>query len=127
MEAPKGEFGVYLVADGSNRPYRAKLRAPGYPHLAGMDHLCKGHQLADVSAILGSLDIVFGESRFAAPDTNSKVVVHWGDGGRSFTSGTELDGDSISGVALADLDADGLLDLYATTGFMSFARNKPDG
>ena len=61
VEAPKGEFGVYLVADGSNRPYRAKLRAPGYPHLAGMDHLCKGHQLADVSAILGSLDIVFGE------------------------------------------------------------------
>ncbi|MEO0681205.1 MAG: NADH-quinone oxidoreductase subunit D [Pseudomonadota bacterium] len=61
VEAPKGEFGVYLVSDGSNRPYRAKLRAPGYPHLAAMDHICKGHQLADVSAILGSLDIVFGE------------------------------------------------------------------
>ncbi|MEM6535095.1 MAG: NADH-quinone oxidoreductase subunit D [Pseudomonadota bacterium] len=61
VEAPKGEFGVYLVADGSNRPYRVKLRAPGFPHLAAMDHLCKGHQLADVSAILGSLDIVFGE------------------------------------------------------------------
>ncbi|SEA21819.1 NADH-quinone oxidoreductase subunit D [Rubrimonas cliftonensis] len=61
VEAPKGEFGVYLVADGSNRPYRAKIRAPGYPHLAAMDHICKGHQLADVSAILGSLDIVFGE------------------------------------------------------------------
>jgi len=61
VEAPKGEFGVYLVSDGSNKPYRAKIRAPGYPHLAAMDHLCKGHQLADVSAILGSLDIVFGE------------------------------------------------------------------
>ena len=61
VEAPKGEFGVYLVSDGTNRPYRAKLRAPGFPHLAAMDHICKGHQLADVSAILGSLDIVFGE------------------------------------------------------------------
>jgi len=61
VEAPKGEFGVYLVADGTNKPYRAKLRAPGYAHLQAMDHLCKGHQLADVSAILGSLDIVFGE------------------------------------------------------------------
>ena len=61
VEAPKGEFGVYLVADGTNRPYKAKIRAPGYPHLAAMDHLCKGHQLADVSAVLGSLDVVFGE------------------------------------------------------------------
>jgi NADH-quinone oxidoreductase subunit D len=61
VEAPKGEFGVYLVADGSNKPYRAKLRAPGYAHLQAMDYLCRGHQLADVSAILGSLDIVFGE------------------------------------------------------------------
>ncbi len=61
VEAPKGEFGVYLVADGTNRPYRAKIRAPGFPHLQAMDHLCKGHMLADVSAILGSLDIVFGE------------------------------------------------------------------
>ena len=61
VEAPKGEFGVYLVSDGTNRPYKAKLRAPGYPHLAAMDHICKGHQLADVSAVLGSLDIVFGE------------------------------------------------------------------
>lgn len=61
VEAPKGEFGVYLVADGTNKPYKAKLRAPGYPHLAAMDHLSKGHQLADVAAILGSLDIVFGE------------------------------------------------------------------
>jgi NADH-quinone oxidoreductase subunit D len=61
VEAPKGEFGVYLVADGSNKPYKVKLRAPGYLHLAAMDHLCRGHQLADVSAILGSLDVVFGE------------------------------------------------------------------
>ncbi len=61
VEAPKGEFGVYLVSDGTNRPYRAKIRAPGFPHLAAMDHLCRGHQLADVSAILGSIDIVFGE------------------------------------------------------------------
>ncbi len=61
VEAPKGEFGVYLVADGTNRPYRCKIRAPGYAHLAAMDFLCKGHMLADVSAVLGSLDIVFGE------------------------------------------------------------------
>ena len=61
VEAPKGEFGVYLVSDGTNRPYRAKIRAPGYAHLSAMDHLCVGHQLADASAILGSLDIVFGE------------------------------------------------------------------
>ena len=61
VEAPKGEFGVYLVSDGTNKPYRAKLSAPGFPHLAAMDYLCRGHQLADVSAILGSLDIVFGE------------------------------------------------------------------
>ncbi len=61
VEAPKGEFGVYLVSDGSNKPYRCKVRAPGFPHLSAMDHLCKGHMLADVSAILGSLDIVFGE------------------------------------------------------------------
>jgi NADH-quinone oxidoreductase subunit D len=61
VEAPKGEFGVYLVADGSNRPYRLKIRAPGFPHLQAMDYLCKGHMIADVSAVLGSLDIVFGE------------------------------------------------------------------
>jgi NADH-quinone oxidoreductase subunit D len=61
VEAPKGEFGVYLVADGSNKPYRLKIRAPGFPHLAAMDYMCKGHMLADVSAVLGSLDIVFGE------------------------------------------------------------------
>jgi NADH-quinone oxidoreductase subunit D len=61
VEAPKGEFGVYLVSDGSNKPYRCHIRAPGFPHLAAMDYLNKGHMLADVSAILGSLDIVFGE------------------------------------------------------------------
>jgi NADH-quinone oxidoreductase subunit D len=61
VEAPKGEFGVYLVSDGSNKPYRCKIRAPGFPHLAAMDFLNKGHMLADVSAILGSIDIVFGE------------------------------------------------------------------
>ncbi|MEE9273657.1 MAG: NADH-quinone oxidoreductase subunit D [Robiginitomaculum sp.] len=61
VEAPKGEFGVYLVSDGSNKPYRCKIRAPGFAHLSAMDHLNRGHMLADVSAILGSLDIVFGE------------------------------------------------------------------
>jgi NADH-quinone oxidoreductase subunit D len=61
VEAPKGEFGVYLVADGTNRPYRCKIRAPGFAHLQAMDLLCRGHMLADVVAVLGSLDIVFGE------------------------------------------------------------------
>ncbi len=61
VEAPKGEFGVYLVSDGTNKPYRCKIRAPGFAHLQAMDFLCKGHMLADVSAIMGSLDIVFGE------------------------------------------------------------------
>ena len=61
VEAPKGEFGVYIVSDGSNRPYRCKIRAPGFYHLAAMDHLCKGHMLADSVAILGAMDIVFGE------------------------------------------------------------------
>ncbi|HEY4265902.1 MAG TPA: NADH-quinone oxidoreductase subunit D [Micropepsaceae bacterium] len=61
VEAPKGEFGVYLVSDGSNRAYRCKIRAPSFPHLQAMDFMCKGHMLADVSAVLGSLDIVFGE------------------------------------------------------------------
>ncbi|WP_374332478.1 NADH-quinone oxidoreductase subunit D [Aestuariivirga sp.] len=61
VEAPKGEFGVYLVSDGTNKPYRCKLRAPGFAHLQAMDHICRGHMLADVSAVLGSLDIVFGE------------------------------------------------------------------
>ncbi|MEM9524266.1 MAG: NADH-quinone oxidoreductase subunit D, partial [Pseudomonadota bacterium] len=61
IEAPKGEFGVYLVADGTNKPYRVKLRAPGYLHLQAMDYVAKGHQLADVSAIIGTMDIVFGD------------------------------------------------------------------
>jgi NADH-quinone oxidoreductase subunit D len=61
VEAPKGEFGVYLVADGTNKPYKCKIRAPGFAHLQAMDFLCRGHLLADVSAILGSIDIVFGE------------------------------------------------------------------
>jgi NADH-quinone oxidoreductase subunit D len=60
-EAPKGEFGVYLVSDGSNRPYRVKIAAPGFKHLQGMDVMTRGHMVADVSAILGTLDIVFGE------------------------------------------------------------------
>jgi len=61
VEAPKGEFGVYLVSDGGNKPYRCKLRAPSYAHLSAMDFLCRKHMLADVSAILGSIDVVFGE------------------------------------------------------------------
>ncbi|AWM86894.1 NADH-quinone oxidoreductase subunit D [Microvirga sp. 17 mud 1-3] len=61
VEAPKGEFGVYLVADGTNKPYRCKIRAPGFAHLQAMDFMCRGHMLADVAGILGSLDIVFGE------------------------------------------------------------------
>lgn len=61
VEAPKGEFGVYLVADGTNAPYRCKIRAPGFAHLQAMDFMSRGHQLADISAVLGSLDIVFGE------------------------------------------------------------------
>jgi NADH-quinone oxidoreductase subunit D len=60
-EAPKGEFGVYMVADGTNRPYRCKIRAPGFAHLQAMEVLSKGHMLADAVAIIGSLDIVFGE------------------------------------------------------------------
>ena len=61
VEAPKGEFGVYLVSDGSNKPYRVKIRAPGYLHLQAMDHMAAGHQLADVAAIIGTMDVVFGE------------------------------------------------------------------
>ena len=61
VEAPKGEFGVYLVADGTNKPWRVKLRAPGYLHLQSMDHIARGHLLADVAAIIGSMDVVFGE------------------------------------------------------------------
>jgi NADH-quinone oxidoreductase subunit D len=61
VEAPKGEFGVFLVADGTNRPYRCKIRAPGFAHLQGLDFMSRGHMLADVSAIIGTLDVVFGE------------------------------------------------------------------
>ena len=61
VEAPKGEFAVYLVSDGSNKPYRCKIRAPGFAFLSAMDYLSKGHMLADTVAIIGSLDIVFGE------------------------------------------------------------------
>ena len=61
VEAPKGEFGVYLSSDGSSKPYKCKIRAPGFTHLQAMDYLIKGHMLADVPAVLGSMDIVFGE------------------------------------------------------------------
>src|SRR5437764_1172226 len=61
VEAPKGEFGVYLISDGTNKPYRCKIRAPGFPHLQALDMMTRGHQLADMSANIGSLDIVFGE------------------------------------------------------------------
>ena len=61
VEAPKGEFGVYLVADGSNKPYRCKIRAPGFAHLQGSDFMAKGHMLSDLAAIIGSMDVVFGE------------------------------------------------------------------
>ncbi|MEC7596453.1 MAG: NADH-quinone oxidoreductase subunit D [Pseudomonadota bacterium] len=61
VEAPKGEFGVYLVSDGANKPYRVKIRAPGFSHLAAMDEMSKGHMLSDVVTIIGSQDIVFGE------------------------------------------------------------------
>ena len=61
VEAPKGEFGVYLVADGTNKPYKCKIRAPGFAHMSGMDYLSRGHMLADCCSVLGSLDIVFGD------------------------------------------------------------------
>jgi NADH-quinone oxidoreductase subunit D len=61
IEHPKGEFGVYLVSDGANKPYRVKLRTAGFPHLAAMDEMCRGHMIADVVAIIGTLDIVFGD------------------------------------------------------------------
>jgi NADH-quinone oxidoreductase subunit D len=61
VEAPKGEFGVYLISDGTSRPYRCKIRAPGFAHLAAFNLLTKGHLLADVPAILGSIAVVFGE------------------------------------------------------------------
>ncbi|MDH5181521.1 MAG: NADH-quinone oxidoreductase subunit D [Gammaproteobacteria bacterium] len=61
VEHPKGEFGIYLVSDGANKPYRLKIRAPGFPHLASMDEMTRGHMLADVVAVIGTMDIVFGE------------------------------------------------------------------
>ena len=61
VEAPKGEFGVYLVADGTNRPYRCRIRASSFPHLAALEHLAKGHMLPDIPAIIGAIDVVFGE------------------------------------------------------------------
>jgi NADH-quinone oxidoreductase subunit D len=61
IEHPKGEFGVYLISDGANKPYRVKIRAPGYAHLAGLDEMVRGHMLADVVAVIGTQDIVFGE------------------------------------------------------------------
>ena len=61
VEAPKGEFGVYLVSDGANKPYRLKIRPPGYVHLSALDEMCRGHMLADVVAVLSSMDVVFGE------------------------------------------------------------------
>jgi NADH-quinone oxidoreductase subunit D len=61
VEHPKGEFGIYIVSDGANKPYRLKIRAPGYPHLAALDEMARGHMIADVVAIIGTQDIVFGE------------------------------------------------------------------
>jgi NADH-quinone oxidoreductase subunit D len=61
LEHPKGEFGIYLVSDGANKPYRLKIRAPGFAHLAGLDEIARGHMIADAVAIIGTLDIVFGE------------------------------------------------------------------
>ena len=61
VEAPKGEFGVYLIADGTNRPYRCRVRASSFPHLAALEHMAKGHMLPDIPAIIGAMDIVFGE------------------------------------------------------------------
>ena len=61
LEHPKGEFGVYLISDGANKPYRVKIRAPGFAHMAAMDEMARGHMLADVVTIIGTMDIVFGE------------------------------------------------------------------
>jgi NADH-quinone oxidoreductase subunit D len=61
VEAPKGEFGIYLVSDGANKPYRVKIRAPGFAHLSAMDEMSRGHMIADVVAIIGTMDVVFGE------------------------------------------------------------------
>jgi NADH-quinone oxidoreductase subunit D len=61
VEHPKGEFGIYIVSDGANKPYRLKIRAPGFPHLAALDEMGRGHMIADAVAIIGTMDIVFGE------------------------------------------------------------------
>jgi NADH-quinone oxidoreductase subunit D len=61
VEHPKGEFGIYLVSDGANKPYRLKIRAPGFPHLAALDEMSRGHMIADAVAVIGTMDIVFGE------------------------------------------------------------------
>jgi NADH-quinone oxidoreductase subunit D len=61
VEHPKGEFGIYLVSDGANKPYRLKIRAPGFPHLAALDEMARGHMIADAVAVIGTMDIVFGE------------------------------------------------------------------
>lgn len=61
VEHPKGEFGAYLISDGSNKPYRLKIRAPGFAHLSGFDEMARGHMLSDAVAIIGTQDIVFGE------------------------------------------------------------------
>ena len=61
VEHPKGEFGIYLVSDGANKPYRLKIRAPGFAHLAAMDEMARGHMIADTVAVIGTMDIVFGE------------------------------------------------------------------
>ena len=61
VEAPKGEFGAYIIADGANKPFRVKLRPPGFVHLSSMDEIVRGHMLPDVVAVIGTLDIVFGE------------------------------------------------------------------
>ncbi len=61
VEHPKGEFGIYLISDGANKPYRMKIRAPGFAHMAALDEMIRGHMIADVVTILGTQDIVFGE------------------------------------------------------------------
>ena len=61
VEHPKGEFGIYIVSDGANKPYRLKIRAPGFPHLAALDEMARGHMIADAVAVIGTMDIVFGE------------------------------------------------------------------
>jgi NADH-quinone oxidoreductase subunit D len=61
VEHPKGEFGIYIVSDGANKPYRLKIRPPGFPHLAAMDEMSRGHMIADAVAVIGTMDIVFGE------------------------------------------------------------------